>query len=165
MDMIIPGIPHKYPQNINITRIAITFMENVFPMKIGSKIAPNNISIPPTTAKKKNRVVGASISTKANSVMAITAITEPIICTKLIAKANTPQKIGKLTSKYIQAIVNPIPVNKLITNFTTTNLKMSFSILINVLTEAKFCLNRKSFNARCTLIDPAKSNTTKSENK
>ena len=94
-----PGIPQIYPQNINIIKIVITFIENDLPIKTGSKIPPIITWTRVIVSIKNNKAPVASSSTKANNDNNTTEITEPIICTKLIAKANRPQKIGKLTSK------------------------------------------------------------------
>ena len=52
IDIINPGIPHKYPQNINITSIEITFIENDFPMKTGSITPPLTSEYRSTQAQK-----------------------------------------------------------------------------------------------------------------
>lgn len=64
-----------------------------------------------------------------------TLMTDPTICRKLIAKANKPQKTGKLTPKPQHASPIPMPVNRLIKNLTLMNLIKSFSIFIKVFTE------------------------------
>jgi hypothetical protein len=43
MAIINPGIPHKNPQNINITKTVIILIENDFPIKTGSIMAPKTI--------------------------------------------------------------------------------------------------------------------------
>ena len=97
--MIIPGIPQRNPQSINITNTVIIFMEKDLPMKIGSRMDPKVTCTDETARKNRNIVLVESISTIAKSVTIITAINEPTIWTKLIKNANSPQKIGKLTSK------------------------------------------------------------------
>ena len=72
---------------------------------------------------------------------------------KLMAKATSPQNIGKLISKNTQARLNPIPVNKLMMNFTLTNLMISFSVFLNALMEENLCLNIVVFSIFWKLID------------
>lgn len=100
---------------MSITNTAIIFIENDFPIKMGSKIAPNNTWTPVIEIIKKSKVLVGSNSTNANTDKSITDIKEPTICTKLITKANSPQNIGKLTSNKTQASPVPIPVSKLTT--------------------------------------------------
>src|SRR5699024_648451 len=40
IDIINPGTPQIYPQNISITKIVITLIEKDFPIKIGSRMVP-----------------------------------------------------------------------------------------------------------------------------
>jgi len=79
MAMIKPGIPQRNPQNISITNTAIIFMENDFPIKIGSKIAPKRTWTLVMATIKKNKVLVGSSSTKAKIERDMTAINEPTI--------------------------------------------------------------------------------------
>ena len=153
MAIIRPGIPHINPQSINIIRTVITFIEKDFPMKIGSKIAPNNTCTPVIERIKKNSVLVGSSSTKAKIDKSMTEINEPTICTKLIRKAKSPQKIGKLTSKNTQANPVNIPVNKLTKNLTLMNVIKSFSIFINAFIDVCFRFKMVLFITLCILID------------
>ena len=112
IERIIPGTPQRNPQNISITKMVIIFIENDFPIKMGSKMAPNKTWTKVIDKTKKKSVLVGSNSTKANKAKKITEIKEPIIWIKLIIKANNPQKIGKLTSKKWQAKPTLTPVNK-----------------------------------------------------
>ena len=103
IDNIIPGTPQMNPQNISITKTVMILIEKDFPINIGSKIEPNSTWAPVIEMIKKARWLPGSNSTKAKIVSIITVINEPIIWIKLITKAKIPQKIGKLTSKEIQA--------------------------------------------------------------
>ena len=80
--IIKPGIPQIKPQSINIINTAITFMENDFPIKTGSSIAPNKTCTPEIDRIKKNSVLVGSNSTKAKIDSSITDINDPTICTK-----------------------------------------------------------------------------------
>ncbi len=106
-------------------------------------------------------MLDGSSSTKAKIDNKITEINEPTICTKLMAKANKPQNIGKLTSKNTH--INPVnrPVNALTKNFTLINLIRSFSIFIKVLIDVCFRFNNVLLSNLCTLIDSANHSTTK----
>ena len=159
--MIKPGIPQRKPQNINITKTAMTLMEKDFPIKIGSNMAPKTTCTPVIDSIKKNRVLVGSNSTKAKIERSITEIKEPTIWTKLIANANKPQKIGKLTSKKRHIRPVKIPVSKLTKNFTLINFMRSFSIFINALIEVCFCLRIVLLRSLCTLMDSASQSTTK----
>src|SRR5690606_11994661 len=141
-----PGTPQINPQSMSITRTVITFKENDFPIKMGAKIEPNNTRTPVIEMIKKNNVLVESNSIKAKIDNSITVIMEPTICTKLIIKAKSPQKIGKLTSKNTQAKPVPIPVAKLIKNLTFINFIRSFSILKKVLTDVCLCFKIVLFN-------------------
>lgn len=88
-------------------------MENDLPINIGSKILPNNTCTPVIESTKKNRRLVGSSCTNANSASKITETKEPTICTKLTIKANSPQNIGKFTSKNTQAKPMPKPVRAL----------------------------------------------------
>ena len=121
-------------------------MENDFPIKTGSKTTPNKTCTAIIVSIKKSKVPVGSSSTKANKDNKIIEITDPTIWIKLMAKANKPQNIGKLTSNIRQARVKPTPVNRLIINLTTTNLIRSFSIFIKTLIEECFCLSMVLFN-------------------
>ena len=159
--IIKPGIPQRNPQNISITNTAITFMENDFPIKMGSKIAPNNTCTPVMLRIKKNKVLVVSNSTKAKMESNITVIKEPTIWTKLMTKAKSPQKIGKLTSKNTQAKPVPIPVSKLTNTLTLIKVFKSLSIFMKVLMEVYFSFKSVLFNNFCTLMDSANQSTTK----
>src|SRR5690606_503673 len=102
---------------------------------------------------KKNNVLEGSNSTKAKIDKLITAINDPIICTKLITKAKRPQKMGKLTSKNKQARPVKIPVPKLTRNFTLMKVIKSFSILRKVLIAVCFRFNKVTCNSFWTLMD------------
>ena len=97
--IINPGIPQMKPQNISITKTVIIFIEKDFPIKTGSKILPKSTCTIVIDSTKKNNTLLNSNSTKAKRLHSITVTKDPTICTKLIKKPNSPQKIGKLTSK------------------------------------------------------------------
>ena len=67
MAIIKPGIPQIYPHSINITNMVIIFIENDFPIKIGSKIEPNNTWTPVIESIKKNKELEGSNWTNART--------------------------------------------------------------------------------------------------
>ena len=79
IDKINPGIPQINPQSINITKIVITFIEKVFPIKTGSKTLPKITCTPVIVKTKNNKVLITSISTKANIDSKTIETIEPII--------------------------------------------------------------------------------------
>ncbi len=77
--IIKPGIPHRKPQNMSITKTAITLIEKDLPIKIGSKIAPNVTCTIEIAKMKKNKVLVGSSSTNAKIDNKMTDINEPTI--------------------------------------------------------------------------------------
>ena len=79
MAIINPGIPHKNPQNISITKTAITLIEKDLPMNTGSNIAPNSTCTPDMVMIKKSNVPVALNSTKAIIDNSMTVMKDPTI--------------------------------------------------------------------------------------
>jgi hypothetical protein len=77
--IIKPGIPQRNPQNMSITNTVIILMEKDFPIKMGSKIAPNRICTLVITTIKKNSVLVGSSSINAKIDSEMTAINDPTI--------------------------------------------------------------------------------------
>src|SRR6056297_1788469 len=141
MAKIKPGTPHKNPQNINIINTVTILIENDLPNMIGSTIDPKTTCTAVNKMMANSAVPGNCISIKVKIETATVETMEPTICTKLIAKANSPQKRGKLISKKMHTKLNPIPVHALTKNFTFRNLTTLFSIVMKVLMVRVCCLN------------------------
>ena len=77
--IINPGIPQIKPQNINITKTAIMFIEKDFPINTGSKILPYNTCVPAIDSTKNRSLLDVSNSTNAKRDNSITVIKEPTI--------------------------------------------------------------------------------------
>ena len=82
---IIPGMFHTYPQKNNITMIVTVLIENVFPIKIGSKMLPNNNCMAMASAMNSTvtDIVGRNVT--ANTHIIAVEIMEPIICIKKVS--------------------------------------------------------------------------------
>ena len=76
---IIPGTPQRNPQNMSITKMVITLIENDLPIKMGSKIPPIMSCTSVIVSIKNNKIPVGSNSIKANMDKHNTEIIEPII--------------------------------------------------------------------------------------
>ena len=79
MQRIIPGTPQRNPQNMSITKMVITLIENDLPIKMGSKMPPIMSCTSVIVSIKNNKIPVGSNSIKANMDKHNTEIIEPII--------------------------------------------------------------------------------------